>query len=196
MKKFLLLTLIISIFIFLLLSPVLLQLVSYLHPVVLGVVFFCIVMSVLFFIYLIRRETIQISYSNLRFLLLFYSFGLFILLFFRHSDQSYQSLNLIPLSTIAFYLSGKVNGLIVFYNLAANIGLFIPYGIFLMVKNRSRFQLFYLPFLFISMIEILQYVSQRGSMDIDDLILNVLGFYIGYLLHPLFNKVIKVLNKN
>ena len=196
MKKLLLLTLIISIFIFLLLSPVLLQLVSYLHPVVLGVVFFCIVMSVLFFIYLIRRETIQISYSNLRFLLLFYSFGLFILLFFRHSDQSYQSLNLIPLSTIAFYLSGKVNGLIVFYNLAANIGLFIPYGIFLMVKNRSRFQLFYLPFLFISMIEILQYVSQRGSMDIDDLILNVLGFYIGYLLHPLFNKVIKVLNKN
>ena len=196
MKKLLLLTLIISIFIFLLLSPVLLQLVSYLHPVVLGVVFFCIVMSVLFFIYLIRRETIQISYSNLRFLLLFYSFGLFILLFFRHSDQSYQSLNLIPLSTIAFYLSGKVNGLIVFYNLAANIGLFIPYGIFLMVKNRSRFQLFYLPFHFISMIEILQYVSQRGSMDIDDLILNVLGFYIGYLLHPLFNKVIKVLNKN
>ncbi|MDM5326559.1 VanZ family protein [Neobacillus sp. CF12] len=196
MKKLLLLTLIISIFIFLLLSPVLLQLVSYLHPVVLGVVFFCIVMSVLFFICLIRRETIQISYSNLRFLLLFYSFGLFILLFFRHSDQSYQSLNLIPLSTIAFYLSGKVNGLIVFYNLAANIGLFIPYGIFLMVKNRSRFQLFYLPFLFISMIEILQYVSHRGSMDIDDLILNVLGFYIGYLLHPLFNKVIKVLNKN
>jgi glycopeptide antibiotics resistance protein len=193
MKKLLLLTLIISIFIFLLLSPLLLHLVSYLHPVVLGVVFFCIVMAVLFFIVLIRRETIQISYSKLSFLILFYSFGLFILLFFRHSDQSYQSLNLIPLSTIAFYLSGKVNGLIAFYNLSANICLFIPYGIFLMVKNRSRIQLFYLPLLVISMIEILQYVSHRGSMDIDDLILNVIGFFIGYLLHPLFNKVFKVI---
>jgi glycopeptide antibiotics resistance protein len=195
MKKLLLLTLIISLFIFLLLFPLLYHLVSYLHPVFLGVVFFCIVMAVLFFNFLIRRENIQISYSNLSFLLLFYSFGLFILLFFRQSDQSYQTINLIPLTTISFYLSGKVNGLIAFYNLAANIGLFIPYGIFLMVKNCSRIQLFFLPFLVISLVEILQYFSRRGSMDIDDLILNVIGFYIGYLLHPLFNKVFKVFNK-
>lgn len=192
MKKSLLLSLIISIVLFLLSSPVLLQLVSYLHPVVLAVVLFCIVMAVFFFVFLLRQETIRIAYYKLSLLMLFYSFGLFILLFFRPSDQTYQSLNLIPFSTIGFYLSGEVDGLISFYNLAANIGLFIPFGIFLRVKDRSQLQLFYLPFLLVLLIELLQYYSRRGSMDIDDLILNVLGFFIGYLFHSLFNKVFKV----
>jgi len=191
MKITLLLTLSISFFIFLLLSPVLLQLVSYLHPILFGVVLCCLAMLALFFILLIRGETIKVSYPKLSFLILIYSFGLFILLFFR-PGQSYQSLNLIPFSTIVFYLSGKVNGLIAFYNLAANIFLFIPFGIYFRFKERSRIQLFYIPFLFITMIEILQYISHKGSLDIDDFILNVLGISIGYLLYPFLNRVVKV----
>jgi glycopeptide antibiotics resistance protein len=192
MKKSLIISLIASISLFLILSPILFQLMDYLHPVVIGVVFFCMVMAVFLLALFIRKQTVQLSYSKIPILLLLYSFGLFILLFFRPSDQIYQSINLIPFSTISFYLSGEVNGLISFYNLAANIGLFLPFGVFLKMRECTIFQLFYIPIFFISLIELLQYFSHRGSMDIDDLILNVLGFYIGFLLYPLFKRVFKV----
>jgi glycopeptide antibiotics resistance protein len=192
MKKSFLVSLIISIVLFLILSPVLFQLMVYLHLVVLGVILFCLVLAVFFIVLLIRKQTFHLPYSKIRILLVLYSIALFILLFFRPSDQIYQSINLVPFSTISFYLSGKVNGLVSFYNLAANIALFIPFGIFLKMKERSIFQLVYIPILFISLIEWLQYFTVRGSMDIDDLILNVLGFFIGYLVYPLFTKIFKV----
>jgi glycopeptide antibiotics resistance protein len=192
MKKSFLVSLIISIALFLILSPVLFQLVVYLHPVVLGVIFFCLVLAVFFLLLFIRKQTLHLPYSKIRILLLLYTIALIILLFFRPIDQIYQSINLVPFSTIPFYLSGKVNGLISFYNLGANIGLFIPFGIFLKVKIRSIFPLFYIPILFISLIELLQYFTMRGSLDIDDLILNVLGFFLGYLVYPFFTKIFKV----
>jgi glycopeptide antibiotics resistance protein len=191
MKKSLLISLIISIVLFLIMSPFLIQLVVYLHQVVLGVIFFCFVLIVFFVVLFIRKQSFHLPYSKIRILLLLYSIALFILLFLRPSDQIYQSINLVPFSTITFYLSGNVNGLISFYNLAANIGLFIPFGIFLKMKERTIFQLVYIPILFISLIELLQYFTARGSLDIDDLILNVLGFFIGYLLYPFFTKIFK-----
>lgn len=192
MKKSFLLSLIVSITLFLILSPVLFQLMDYLHPVVLGVILFCLVMAVFCLVLFIRKQTLDLPYSKVRILLLLYSLALFILLFFRPSDQIYQAINLVPFSTIIYYLSGKVNGLISFYNLAANVGLFIPFGIFLKIKVRTIFQLVYIPILVISLIELLQYITLRGSLDIDDLILNVLGFFIGYLLYPFFTKIFKV----
>ena len=64
------------------------------------------------------------------------------LLFFCPNDQSYDSLNLIPFATIRYYLSGEINWIIALYNLAANIGLFIPYGIYLMTKNHPLLSYF------------------------------------------------------
>jgi glycopeptide antibiotics resistance protein len=44
----------------------------------------------------------------------------------------------------------------------------------------------------ISTIEWLQFITKRGSLDIDDLILNVLGVCLGYFIHPLFQKVLVI----
>jgi glycopeptide antibiotics resistance protein len=192
MKKLLLFSLISSMILFLIVSPFLKDLMAYLHPIVLFVVFFCIAAAVFFLALLFRKITLMLRYSHLRIIILLYSISLMILLFFRPSDQNYQSVNLIPFSTIAFYLSGEVNGLISFYNLAANIVLFLPFGIFLKVKKLPPIPLFAFPIFIISLIELLQYFTHRGSLDIDDLILNIFGFYIGYLLFPLFNRIIKI----
>lgn len=90
------------------------------------------------------------------------------------------------------YLSGKVNGLVSFYNLAANIGLFIPFGIYLQESRYSNWNLIIIPIGGISFIEVLQFITHRGSLDIDDLVLNTLGVFLGYLLYPLFNRVITI----
>jgi glycopeptide antibiotics resistance protein len=122
-----------------------------------------------------------------------YTASLLVLLFFRPNDQTYHSWNLIPFSTIGFYLSGNVNWLISFYNLAANIGLFIPFGIFLMVNtSRSLMKLFLFPMMAIALIEVLQLITHRGSLDIDDLILNMLGIIVGYLFYPVFKRIVSI----
>ncbi|MFP5111894.1 VanZ family protein [Bacillaceae bacterium C204] len=196
MKKPLIISILISIGIFIVLSPVLIRLVSYLHPIVLGVVLLCIMGMDLLLVLLIRKEKISIPYPLFLGLITLYTVALVILLFFRPNDQSYNSINLVPFSTITFYLSGKVNWLIAFYNLAANIGLFIPYGLFLRFKRLSLRKALLTAFLMIACIEGLQFVSQRGSLDIDDLILNVLGVYLGCVLFPFIQQVVQIeLNK-
>lgn len=191
-KKTYILSLFLSIGTFLILSPVLFKLTSYLHPVVLVVVWFCIYMFFLISLLLIRKESIQLSYSLFLTFILFYTVGLLILLFLRPNDQSYNSINLIPFSTIAFYLSGKVDVLISLYNLAANIGLFLPYGILLRVNRASLLKIIIVPFAAITAIELLQFSTHRGSLDIDDLLLNLLGIYVGCWLFPLFRKIVKI----
>ncbi|MFL6555088.1 MAG: VanZ family protein, partial [Bacillus sp. (in: firmicutes)] len=138
MKKSIMISTIISIVIFIILSPVFIRLVSYLHPIVLGVVLLCIMGLVSYFVLLIRKESIYLPYRLFLGLIILYTIALLILLFFRPTVQSYSSINLIPFSTVTFYLSGKVNWLIAFYNLAANIGLFLPYGLFLRFRRFSQ----------------------------------------------------------
>lgn len=192
MNRTFFIALIISLAMFLLLSPFFIKLTTYLHPIVLIVVLFCLVLLVFFIVLLIRKETIHLPYLLIRNLMILYTFALLILLFFRPNDQNYHSMNLVPFSTIRFYLSGKANWLISFYNLAANVGLFIPYGIFLKLKKqKSLLKLIFLPIIIIALIEILQFLTHRGSMDIDDLILNVLGIFFGYLFYPVFKRIVK-----
>lgn len=195
MKKPLVFTLLISFGTFIVLSPVFLRLVTYLHPIVLAVVLLCIIGMVLFGVLLIRKETIDLPYPLFMGILTLYTVGLLILLFFRPNGTNYHSLNLIPFSTVSFYLSGKVNWLISFYNLAANIGLFIPYGIYLSLKSYSLLKVFLVSLLTIACLEILQFLTHRGSLDIDDLMLNMLGVYLGCFLFSFFKHVVNITMK-
>ncbi|MFJ5714488.1 VanZ family protein [Neobacillus sp. NPDC093127] len=123
-----------------------------------------------------------------------YSLGLFVLLFFRPANQEYGQINYIPFKTIMGFLTGNVNFLIAFYNLAANILLFVPFGVvtLLLYKNPSRRLLLLVPVVSILLIETTQHITRRGSADIDDLILNLLGVWMGYLMYPFVQKVVKV----
>lgn len=197
LRKSTLLSVIISQGIFCMFYPLFSNLFSYLHPVVLGVVWVCLTFLVFFLVFWLRKEIISITSSLFIGFLTLYTFSLLILLFFRPNDPSSTNWNLEPFSTIMFYLSGKVPPLVAFYNLAANIGLFIPYGILLMIQKEKAAlpakQLFYGPLLVISLIELTQFLTHRGSLDIDDLLLNLVGVYLGYLLFPIFKRVVHVL---
>lgn len=194
MKKSNLLSLIISQLLFLLLLPLLFNLIHYLHPIVYFVIWMSETVVVYFFIYFIQNKTITLSKQIVFIGLSLYSLCLLILLFMRPSNQTYDSYNLLPFNTINFYFSGTVNPLIACYNLAANVGLFIPFGMaaLLLINKKTAFLLAIVPIIIISLIEFVQFITQRGSLDIDDLILNVVGIYLGYLLTPLLGKVIKI----
>jgi VanZ like family len=183
MKKSIRLSFLYSQIIFFILLPVWIELTDYLHPIVIGVIWFSISFLVLFGVCWVNKEKIRL-----------YSIGLLILLFFRPKGQSYGAMNLIPFETIYFYLSGSVDYLIAFYNLSANIILFIPFGLYYryIKKTTSIKQLFPITMCTISTIEWLQFITKRGSLDIDDLILNVFGVCLGYFIYPFFQKVVVI----
>lgn len=179
---------------FVVLLPVWLRLLPYLHPLVLVVVWMCLTILVFFLVYFLRKETIHISKSIIKSVIGIYSLGLLVLLFFRPANQDYSQVNYVPFKTIFGFLSGNGNFLIAFYNITANVLLFVPYGVvtFMLSNNPSRRQLFLIPAGVILLIETLQHLTKRGSMDIDDFILNLLGVWIGYVLYPVIQKVVKV----
>lgn len=192
--KSVMLSLLLSQALFLCGLPLFLQLLLYLNPLVIMVVWFCILIFVSLAVLYFRGEMVKIPLLLWQAAFIGYSLSLMVLLFFRPKGQVY-SYNLIPFSTILSYLSNEMNGLVSFYNLSANVGLFIPFGLYLLSKegkNLSASRKFLYPLLSISGIEICQFVFRRGSLDVDDLVLNMIGVYLGYILYPLFTRVVAI----
>ncbi len=186
--------LVLSQFGFFLLIPVLLELIAYLHPIVIAVVWFCFTAFILFTICWITNEKILVPPFIFHLVTFLYLGSLLVLLFFRPANQTYGSISLLPFETIFYYFSGEVQFLVALYNLAANIGLFVPFGLYYryVIKKPTLLRLLGISIVAICVIEGMQFLTKRGSLDIDDLILNVAGFCIGYLLQPFVKKVVIV----
>lgn len=146
------------------------------------------------------------STAWVRFLFVVYAGFLLWLLFDRESQWSgdlvYQQLlrenmNLTPFHTIGAYWKCLLAGAShpsfrhAVINLGGNIFLFIPIGYFfplLWLSLRNFFSFLLTCTLSICLVELLQLVTLRGSLDIDDLILNLFGMLLGYLIYMIFKK--------
>ncbi|MGD6902176.1 VanZ family protein [Bacillus infantis] len=107
----------------------------------------------------------------------------------RHvlTDYIRQSSNFIPFKTISMYLQalsdGRMNMDIPIKNLLGNFVLFMPMGVYLpfFIRKTNSIILFTVSTTaMLITIEIIQVITRRGSFDIDDYILNMLGALIGY----------------
>lgn len=128
---------------------------------------------------------------------LLYAFVMIMLLFFDYRgtmgnglsffEQVKSSSNFVPFDTIRTYLqvmlNGSMNRDIPIKNLAGNIILFIPIGIYLpffMGRARKLGAALLFMMLILLLIESIQLVTRRGVFDIDDFILNMSGALIGF----------------
>jgi glycopeptide antibiotics resistance protein len=191
MKKIYWISLAISQSLFFLLLPIWLSLTEYLHPVVTIVVWFCLTAIIVFSVFLSFKKVMIVPYQLVYISLIIYTFSLLILLFIRPEAQN-NSYNLMPFETISYYFSGQVSLIIAVYNLAANIGLFMPYGLFLKIRAMPKRKAFLVAFFVISIIEGAQFLTGRGSLDVDDLILNLIGVFMGYAVYPIFEKTVSI----
>lgn len=112
-----------------------------------------------------------------------------VLLFFRSGSR--QTLNLIPFKTINGYLSN--GGAFSFTNLAGNVVMFVPLGVYAALFSRRSFVILHtLAAITISAaVECAQYLLRVGAADIDDVILNGLGGFIGALLFTVLRLIFK-----
>lgn len=114
-----------------------------------------------------------------------------------YAEAMRGNMNLIPFHTLRNYwkVVCRMEFTPLFFhcviNLGGNIFLFIPIGYFLprlwpFLRNFFSFLLTCIAA--IVLIELLQLVTLLGSLDIDDLILNLAGMIVGYLLFMIFKK--------
>jgi glycopeptide antibiotics resistance protein len=98
---------------------------------------------------------------------------------------SHRCINMIPFKTIGQFMSAKYNKSIKIINIVGNIVVFMPLGIMLPLLSKRLSGIakgvIFSAGLAVA-IEAAQYIFAVGVTDIDDIILNVLGGFLGSVL--------------
>lgn len=111
---------------------------------------------------------------------------------FSAIGASERTISIIPFQSIYdMAISNASIGRII-ENVLGNIVLFIPFGIlFSIISNKKHKEVLCAAIIFSLLIEITQFLFALGSTDVDDLIFNVLGAYIGYFVSDKISKQFK-----
>ncbi|MCR2045326.1 VanZ family protein [Anaerosalibacter massiliensis] len=110
--------------------------------------------------------------------------------------------NFIPFRTIYEYSTGDIGFNISVSNILGNIIAFMPLGFLLpLLKERLKElkKIFKIAFIISLTFEVIQLITGLGQFDVDDIILNVLGGVLGFLIYKIFYKIYDhsfVANKN
>ncbi len=123
-------------------------------------------------------------------LLIFYTLFLLYMMFFGCGRVAEQIgyLQLCPFKTIKYFLGDNIATQKFAVNIIGNIFVFVPFGwLSLWSKKTFSFPKLLIGFLLvITTIEIMQYLTGRGTADVDDLFLNTIGMLLGYLSFRVF----------
>ena len=160
-----------------------LEVLSFSWPIVAISVIVAITLRVAYFISNMKKPVIYEELFKLFFII--YILCLFQVVTYR--DIAFAGVNYIPFKEIFRYDIGS--GL--FYkNVFGNMLLFLPYGIFVgyIIDNKKFRYVFILALVASLSIEFTQLAIGR-VFDIDDVILNVIGASLGFVLYRLFGKI-------
>lgn len=137
--------------------------------------------------YLIRKKEKFVLYKELFIL----SFIIYVLCLFQvvtsTDAPSWTTNNFIPFKEILRY---RIGSKLFIKNVVGNMLLFLPYGFFtsLLLKPKKSYLIIFLTVIASVSIEIVQMKIGR-VFDVDDILLNIIGGYLGYLLYALLRKV-------
>lgn len=102
-------------------------------------------------------------------------------------DRMKDNVNLELFATINNYFYkysiGAISFRRVWVNVFGNLAVFAPYGLFFPLiypKMRNRFRFYRFWIVTLVLVEVVQYVTMSGSLDVDDMFLNLLGLLIVY----------------
>ena len=115
--------------------------------------------------------------------------------FFWLRDRASFGINLLPFDTIIRTIKGfglfNMNTII---NIVGNIIIFSPLGFFLPIifaKYEKLLSVIVFSFITSLIFEVIQYITDLGAFDIDDIILNILGGWVGFLVYRIIDIILK-----
>ena len=127
----------------------------------------------------VHKEKFVLYKETFMFAFLLYALLLFYVVTFQ--DVNYGTNNFIPFKEILRY---EVGSKVFIKNIVGNIILFIPFGFFVahLMKSKKLY-----PTLIVSMITsiVIEYTQLKigRTFDVDDIILNIVGGFLGYLVY-------------
>jgi len=112
---------------------------------------------------------------------------------FGRATQPVYMYNLVPFKTIEHFLRiDHFNTRTWVINLIGNIGVFVPFGIMIpMVFNSKLVKTIYIALIGLLVLETAQLLTRKGTLDVDDFMLNSVGVAIGYMFYILCLKKVK-----
>lgn len=150
------------------------------------IVIFTIILSSIRITYLIVKKQKLVLYKELTYLLfVIYILSLFYIVTFQ--DDNYGMSNFVPFKEMLRY---KIGSKLFFRNIVGNILLYMPLGFFVTayIDERKIFPTMIISLITTISIELVQLVIGR-VFDIDDIILNLFGGFLGALIFTLLDKL-------
>ena len=147
---------------------------------------FTIILSSIRITYLIVKKQKLVLYKELTYLLfVIYILSLFYIVTFQ--DDNYGMSNFVPFREMLRY---KIGSKLFFRNIVGNILLYMPLGFFVTayIDERKIFPTMIISLITTISIELVQLVIGR-VFDIDDIILNLFGGFLGALIFTLLDKL-------
>lgn len=133
--------------------------------------------------------------------LIYFVVLLFLVFGMDRMESKQYNYNLVLFSEIKRFIKYRdVVGYDVFFaNVIGNFIVFMPFGFLLPLLSRYKYNFVFMTLLsleFSLMIELVQLVTKLGSFDVDDLLLNTLGGFAGYVLYRICRVIyVKLIHK-
>lgn len=144
------------------------------------IIIFTVVVVTIRFAYLLSRKVKFELYREL-FMLAFLLYSLILFYVVTFQDVNYGTNNFIPFKEIMRYEFGSS---FFIHNVLGNILLFIPFGFFVsfILKTKKPSYIIIVTFITSMVIEFTQLLIGR-TFDVDDVLLNIIGGFLGYLVY-------------
>ena len=170
------------------------QLFYYDRPALLFVVFFVCIMYFIVKL-LINKDNKQFINAYSKFIkqatkgFLAYYIVILIYTFFMVRVITFErpQVNLIPFEMMTFTFDRDYPDYELIFLFLGNLAIFFPLGVLVSAFIKNRLLLAILPVVISFSIEVSQYFLGNGHPDVDDLILNVIGFYLGVFVKKLID---------
>jgi len=130
-------------------------------------------------IYVITNAIIEKEFrkGHLDLLMIMYFLTVIALSFFRIGQYDFMNYNFNPISIIQDFKNNFSHSLFTFLG---NLFIYVPLGCYVRYKFNSKPYYIGLMFIgYITLLEIGQYILKCGVFDVNDIILNFIGFYLG-----------------
>lgn len=123
--------------------------------------------------------------------MLFYMCVLIYCFLLQRKPGGESGMNLIPFSMILAYIGAMSYAYETVFYLIGNVLCFFPFGFFYRIRHRKAdwVRLILMPIVLSLLIEVSQILLGMGDFDVDDIIMNAFGFYFGYFLSFLCDKI-------
>lgn len=138
-----------------------------------------------------KNQNVKFYEELLKLYFVIYIISLFYVVTFQ--DVSWSSSNVVPFKEMLRY---EIFSILFFKNVVGNMIMFAPYGFFIsyFLRLDKKKTVFYLCVIVSITIEVTQLIIGR-VFDVDDIMLNILGGFIGYFIYKSISKIDNYLPK-